>query len=88
MFGEKGRFIISGGNDKSIKVWDWSKSSNASSNSDILHSNISLKNKVISLPCTYCVYFSYLIFNESFCTLNLNLIRLIGYALHPLMQKI
>lgn len=46
MFGEKGRFIISGGNDKSIKVWDWSKSSIASSNGDILHSNINLKKKV------------------------------------------
>jgi len=25
-FGERGKFIISGGNDKSVKVWDWSQS--------------------------------------------------------------
>uniref|UniRef100_A0A803N2Q8 Uncharacterized protein n=1 Tax=Chenopodium quinoa TaxID=63459 RepID=A0A803N2Q8_CHEQI len=24
-FGERGKFIISGGNDKSVKVWDWSR---------------------------------------------------------------
>jgi len=25
-FGERGKFIISGGNDKAVKVWDWSRS--------------------------------------------------------------
>lgn len=25
LFGERGKFIISGGNDKSVKIWDWSK---------------------------------------------------------------
>ncbi|GAB4827189.1 hypothetical protein Ancab_034079 [Ancistrocladus abbreviatus] len=25
LFGESGKFIISGGNDKTVKVWDWSK---------------------------------------------------------------
>lgn len=24
-FGERGKFVISGGNDKSVKVWDWSR---------------------------------------------------------------
>ncbi|PON87256.1 Guanine nucleotide-binding protein, beta subunit [Trema orientale] len=49
MFGERGKFIISGGNDKSIKVWDWSRYFDAeqtSSSSDILQSNISLSKKV------------------------------------------
>lgn len=50
MFGEKGKFIISGGNDKSVKVWDWSKyydAGGATSNGDgLLCSNISLSRKV------------------------------------------
>ncbi|KAG8385412.1 hypothetical protein BUALT_Bualt03G0042700 [Buddleja alternifolia] len=49
MFGEKGKFIISGGNDKSVKVWDWSKSYDAgqtSEGNDLLRSNISLRKKV------------------------------------------
>lgn len=49
MFGEKGKFIISGGNDKSVKVWDWSKSSEtgqSSSSQDILSSNFNLNRKV------------------------------------------
>lgn len=25
LFGERGKFLVSGGNDKSLKVWDWSK---------------------------------------------------------------
>ncbi|XP_073154182.1 cellulose synthase A catalytic subunit 8 [UDP-forming] [Henckelia pumila] len=49
MFGEKGKFIISGGNDKSIKLWDWSKAYEdglANHDSQILQLNINLKKKV------------------------------------------
>uniref|UniRef100_A0A7N0RDE7 Transducin/WD40 repeat-like superfamily protein n=1 Tax=Kalanchoe fedtschenkoi TaxID=63787 RepID=A0A7N0RDE7_KALFE len=52
-FGEKGKFIISGGNDKSVKVWnvDCMKTS---SSSDILHLNIDLTKKVNWLCTTPC----------------------------------
>ena len=49
MFGEKGKFVISGGNDKSVKLWDWSKSFDVrpgSGSSDLLCSNFSLSRKV------------------------------------------
>ncbi|KAL3617013.1 hypothetical protein CASFOL_039407 [Castilleja foliolosa] len=50
VFGEKGKFIISGGNDKSVKVWDWLKAydnaDRTSDGGDVLCSNISLRNKV------------------------------------------
>lgn len=45
-FGEKGKFIISGGNDKSIKLWDWSKAYEdglANHGNQILRLNINLK---------------------------------------------
>ncbi|KAM3748401.1 hypothetical protein ACB098_05G106200 [Castanea mollissima] len=48
LFGEIGKFIISGGNDKSVKVWDWSKyyeAGQSNDNNDI-HLNISLSKKV------------------------------------------
>ncbi|KAL8460695.1 hypothetical protein ACS0TY_031496 [Phlomoides rotata] len=48
-FGEKGKFIISGGNDKSVKVWDLCKCYDAGQTTDgdnLLCSNISLKRKV------------------------------------------
>ncbi|KAL2524273.1 Transducin/WD40 repeat-like superfamily protein [Abeliophyllum distichum] len=49
MFGEKGKFILSGGNDKSVKVWDWSKFVDAgqiSSGNDLLTLNINMSKKV------------------------------------------
>ncbi|KAI4332528.1 hypothetical protein L6164_017429 [Bauhinia variegata] len=50
LFGEQGKFIISGGNDKSVKVWNWSSHLNTgssdNSNSNILHLNINLPRKV------------------------------------------
>ncbi|KAL7175037.1 hypothetical protein ACSBR2_028775 [Camellia fascicularis] len=49
MFGEKGKYIISGGNDKLVKVWDWSRyfdATQTSSNSDLLHLSINLSMKV------------------------------------------
>ena len=52
LFGEIGKFIISGGNDKSVKLWDWSKYYDArqSNDNNDLHLNISLSKKVGS----YC----------------------------------
>ncbi|RZC54332.1 hypothetical protein C5167_013202 [Papaver somniferum] len=51
LFGERGKFIISGGNDSSVKVWDWSKhldagESSSSTSNDILRLNIPLSKKV------------------------------------------
>ncbi|KAG6754987.1 hypothetical protein POTOM_040795 [Populus tomentosa] len=49
LFGEKGKLIISGGNDKSVKVWDCSKYDDAvqtGGNSDVLRLNINLSKKV------------------------------------------
>ncbi|KAJ7968740.1 WD repeat-containing protein 53 [Quillaja saponaria] len=49
LFGERGKYIISGGNDKSVKLWDWSSYLDAGlsdSNNDILHLNINLTKKV------------------------------------------
>ncbi|XP_051126211.1 uncharacterized protein LOC127248082 isoform X2 [Andrographis paniculata] len=50
MFGEKGKLIISGGNDKSVKVWDWSKGYDVgqtdSGNKQPLCTSIDLKRKV------------------------------------------
>ncbi|KAL7247167.1 hypothetical protein ACSBR2_002143 [Camellia fascicularis] len=43
------RYIISGGNDKLVKVWDWSRyfdATQTSSNSDLLHLSINLSMKV------------------------------------------
>ncbi|KAM3284894.1 WD repeat-containing protein 53 isoform X1 [Capsicum chacoense] len=48
-FGDKGKFIISGGNDKQVKVWDWCKffmAGETSSGNDFLHSSLSLSRKV------------------------------------------
>lgn len=48
LFGERGKYIISGGNDRFIKFWDWSKyrESGLSSSNDLLHLNIDLSKKV------------------------------------------
>ncbi|KAJ0016954.1 hypothetical protein Pint_10356 [Pistacia integerrima] len=49
LFGEKGKYIISGGNDKSVKVWDCSRfprTGQTGTNSDLLHMNINLNRKV------------------------------------------
>ncbi|XP_022845822.1 WD repeat-containing protein 53 [Olea europaea var. sylvestris] len=49
MFGEKGKFILSGGNDKSVKLWDCFKSIDAgqiSSGNDLLTLNINTSKKV------------------------------------------
>ncbi|OEL29454.1 hypothetical protein BAE44_0009527 [Dichanthelium oligosanthes] len=46
-FGEKGKFLVSGGNDASVKIWDWSKgfSSDPSSNAKLVL-DIDVKKKV------------------------------------------
>lgn len=49
MFGEKGKFILSGGNDKAVKVWDCFRNTDAdetSSKSGLLHLNINTSKKV------------------------------------------
>ncbi|XP_035544186.1 cellulose synthase A catalytic subunit 8 [UDP-forming] [Juglans regia] len=48
LFGERGKFIISGGNDKSVKVWDWSRYLDAgqSNGNNNPHLNINLSKKV------------------------------------------
>ncbi|XP_057998377.1 uncharacterized protein LOC131177435 [Hevea brasiliensis] len=49
LFGERGKFIITGGNDKSVKVWECSRYLDVGqsvSNDNILHHNINLSKKV------------------------------------------
>ncbi|GAA0158349.1 hypothetical protein LIER_15404 [Lithospermum erythrorhizon] len=49
MFGEKGNFIISGGNDKQVKVWNWLTSLDADEtarDSDLLRLSLNLSKKV------------------------------------------
>ncbi|KAI6705418.1 hypothetical protein NL676_008380 [Syzygium grande] len=61
MFGERGKFIISGGNDKSIKLWnlfkyiDMDQSGSQSDLRDLLHLNIDLSRKVNWLCTTPAV---------------------------------
>lgn len=54
MFGERGKFLISGGNDKLVKVWNWSSYTDAGSsdgNNDVLHLNIGVPQKVSFVSC-------------------------------------
>ncbi|KAK7400171.1 hypothetical protein VNO78_11371 [Psophocarpus tetragonolobus] len=50
LFGERGKFLISGGNDKLVKVWNWSCYPDAGlsddNNTNILHLNIEVPRKV------------------------------------------
>lgn len=48
LFGERGKYLISGGNDKSVKVWDCSRFhvGETGENSDLLRMTINLKRKV------------------------------------------
>ncbi|KAK3206829.1 hypothetical protein Dsin_020875 [Dipteronia sinensis] len=50
LFGERGKYVISGGNDKSVKVWDCSKFPYAGQttgiNNDLVRMNINLGRKV------------------------------------------
>ncbi|XP_039808986.1 WD repeat-containing protein 53-like isoform X2 [Panicum virgatum] len=46
-FGEKGKFLVSGGNDASVKIWDWSRGFSSERNSDAqLVLDIDVKKKV------------------------------------------
>jgi WD40 repeat protein len=50
-FGEKGKFLVSGGNDSSIKLWDWSKGfSSETNNSAELVLDIKVNKKVATQP--------------------------------------
>lgn len=49
LFGGRGKFIVSGGNDKSVKVWDWSRyldTEQTTSSTNVLPFNINLTRKV------------------------------------------
>lgn len=49
LFGERGKYLISGGNDKAVKVWDCSRFLQARQsgiNNDLLRRNINLNRKV------------------------------------------
>ncbi|XP_068644098.1 uncharacterized protein [Aristolochia californica] len=53
LFGERGRYILSGGNDAFVKVWDWSKQANAEENScslEFLQLSIDARKKRTQLP--------------------------------------
>ncbi|KAJ8761834.1 hypothetical protein K2173_005406 [Erythroxylum novogranatense] len=49
LFGERGKYLISGGNDKSLKIWDWSRypdGGQTGSTNDVLRLNINLSRKI------------------------------------------
>lgn len=59
MFGEKGKYIISGGNDKSVKVWDWSRyfdDAQTSGNPSLMHLDINLSRKVSFPPSIILIH--------------------------------
>lgn len=55
MFGERGKYIISGGNDAYVKVWDWSKhmDDGESSRSNLLLQDINVSKKVSFLAISH-----------------------------------
>jgi len=59
-FQEKGRFLISGGNDKTVKIWDCFKCldpNNNNNNRDLLHLNINLSKKVTkNSHCSFALF--------------------------------
>lgn len=57
-FQEKGRFLISGGNDKTVKIWDCVRclDSDNNDNRDLLHLNIDLSKKVIETELSHCSF--------------------------------
>lgn len=68
LFQEKGRFLISGGNDKTVKIWDCFRclDSELNNNRDFLHLNISLSKKVIKqislIALLLCQFFFFFFF--------------------------
>ncbi|EPS67361.1 hypothetical protein M569_07414, partial [Genlisea aurea] len=56
-FGEKGKLVVSGGNDKSVKVWDWNRAYDSGRSSiadNILRLDIGLQRKVNWICTTPC----------------------------------
>lgn len=87
MFGERGKFIISGGNDKFVKVWDCFGCLDAgqtSSTTNPLHLNISLNKKVsvVYVFFVFCFFKSVSVFGVFHLHLNLgaSMDRSIGSA--------
>nr|CAB3471813.1 unnamed protein product [Digitaria exilis] len=66
-FGEKGKFLVSGGNDASVKIWDWSKgfSSETNSNAELVL-DIDVKKKVRAGSLIFMTYCLWLVI----CTVN------------------
>lgn len=53
LFGERGKFLISGGNDASVKLWDWSKCSYPEQASCSTHLSLTVNmNRKVNWLCT------------------------------------